>query len=81
MKYLVLKYPDDTYVGVDNHSGGYPYSTTSLGDAWILPNPPKLKKYNGIVMNRYMEMFKHENFRLFEVEVIEKEVKLESEKL
>lgn len=55
-KIYVLLYPDNTPVGVDKDSGGYPYPAHYIGDIRFWHSEDDARKYMGI-LNK-------ENFRL-----------------
>jgi len=61
--YYCLVYPNGAFVGKDQHSGGYPYRVIG-GDiryAWLETNSRSFDKY--------IEMFKSENFSIREVRI------------
>ena len=57
--YWVMKYPDGSFVGIDDSSGGYPYKTSyPSGIKWWT---------NTKEAERYIQMFPDKGFKLYRV--------------
>ena len=64
-RFWVLKYPDGSYVGLDDASGGYPWKPGNLS--------PSLWKFWSTVeeAQKYSNCFPKENFKVTRLDIIE----------